>query len=131
MEETSKGGVEKKKRVRRESNIDSNAKDDTNPDKADLRLSQALLKKEKTRALQLNSTAIELNGAVHRHRLYMKHFKGVSSSLLRYYLNKKRTTAVKRKSVNINSTRFIDIISSLIVYFSRRTDSMRYMRQSS
>ena len=131
MEETSKGGVEKKKRVRRESNIDSNAKDDTNPDKADLRLSQALLKKEKTRALQLNSTAIELNGAVHRHRLYMKHFKGVSPSLLRYYLNKKRTTSVKRKSVNINSTRFIDIISSLIVYFSRRKDSMRYMRQSS
>lgn len=112
------GVVEKKKRVRRESNIDSNAKDDTNPDKVDLRLSQALLKKEKARTLQLKSTAIELNGAVHRHRLYMKHFKGVSPSLLRYYLLKKRNQ-VKRKSVNIYSTSFIDIISSLIVYFRR------------
>lgn len=111
MEETSTGDVgnhgpvEKKKRVRRKSNIDdlqpdSNAEDDTEEDKADLLLSQAFLKKEKNRTLQLNSTLIELKRTVQRHELYVKHFKGVNRRCLPY--NKAKRTPVKSKLLSLN-----------------------------
>ncbi len=79
--------VEKKKRAKRKVNVndiqlDSDAEDDTEEDNADLLLSQAFLQKEKTRTLQLNSTVIELKRTIHRHQLYLKHFKGVNLRFL-------------------------------------------------
>ncbi len=94
--------VEKKKRVRRKREVDddiqpdSNAEDDTEEDKADLLLSQAFIKKEKNRTLQLNSTIIELKEAIQRHQLYVKHFKGINPSCLPYK-KAQRAPPVKRK----------------------------------
>ena len=136
MEETSKRGVgnhrlvEKKKRVRRKSNLDdlkpdSDAEDDTEEDKADLLLSQDFLKKEKIRTLQLNSTVIELRRTRQRHELYMKHFYGVNPQCLPY--NKAKRTPVKSNSMGLNFILSFHNFFLIKFFFSSQTDSMFYM----
>lgn len=79
-------GAEKKKSIgttKRKSIFDNvhpminNNEKTTEEDKADSLLSQAFYVCEKNRSTQLNSTITELESAIQRHELYLKHFKGV------------------------------------------------------